>query len=41
MPGGEIHIEISNDFEISMTGSVTKVAEGVIDPDMFDDLRVK
>ena len=36
MPGGEIHIEISNDFEISMTGSVTRVAEGVIDPEMFE-----
>jgi diaminopimelate epimerase len=37
MPGGEINIEISNDFEISMTGSVTRVAEGMIDPEVFED----
>ena len=37
MPGGEIDIEISNNFEISMTGSVTRVAEGVIDSEMFED----
>lgn len=36
MPGGVIDIEISNDFEISMTGSVTRVAQGVIDPEMFE-----
>jgi len=36
MPGGQIDIEISNDFEISMTGSVTRVAEGIIDPEMFE-----
>jgi diaminopimelate epimerase len=36
MPGGEIDIEISHDFEISMNGSVTRVAEGVIDPEMFE-----
>jgi diaminopimelate epimerase len=37
MPGGEIDIEISKDFEITMTGSVTRVAEGIIDPEMFED----
>ena len=36
MPGGQIDIKISNDFEISMTGSVTRVAEGIIDPEMFE-----
>src|SRR5258708_18355431 len=35
MPGGQIGIEISNDFSILMTGSVTKVAEGTIDPEVF------
>jgi diaminopimelate epimerase len=36
MPGGKIDIEISNDFEISMTGSVTRIAEGIIDPEIFE-----
>lgn len=34
-PGGVIQIEISDQFAIRMTGSVTKVSEGVIDPEMF------
>jgi diaminopimelate epimerase len=36
MPGGIIDIGISKDFSISMTGRVTKVAEGVIYPEMFE-----
>ena len=36
MPGGEIEIVISNDFSVRMTGAVTKVAEGVISPEIFD-----
>jgi diaminopimelate epimerase len=36
MPGGTIDIEISTDYEISMTAAVTKVAEGFIDPEMFE-----
>jgi diaminopimelate epimerase len=35
MPGGKIEIEISDKFLISMTGEVTKVADGVIDPEML------
>ena len=35
MPGGKIEIEISERFLISMTGEVTKVADGVIDPEML------
>ena len=35
MPGGKIEIDISPDFAISMTGRVTKVATGTIDPEMF------
>jgi diaminopimelate epimerase len=30
MPGGKLGIEIGADFSIVMTGSVTKVAEGVL-----------
>jgi diaminopimelate epimerase len=36
MPGGEIEIIISNNFSITMTGAVTKVAEGLISEEMFD-----
>ena len=39
MPGGRIEIEISADYEISMTGSVTRVATGTIDPEMFEGLK--
>jgi diaminopimelate epimerase len=34
-PGGIIKIEIGENFSIQMTGSVTRVAEGVISPEMF------
>jgi len=34
-PGGLIQIEIGEGFSIRMTGSVTRVAEGVISPEMF------
>lgn len=35
MPGGEIFIHIKDDFRISMTGSVTKVAEGELSTELF------
>jgi diaminopimelate epimerase len=35
MPDGEIEIALSGDFSITMTGAVTKVAEGVISEDIF------
>ena len=35
MPGGVIQIEIGDGFSIRMTGPVTKVAEGVMDKEMF------
>jgi len=34
MPGGQIGIEIGNDFAISMVGGVTRVADGVLYPEM-------
>ena len=34
-PGGIIKIEIRDGFDILMTGNVTRVAEGVISPEMF------
>ena len=36
MPGGIIDIEISDDFSITMSGPVTKIAEGTLSPDMFE-----
>ena len=35
MPGGKLSIEIRKDFDILMTGPVTRVAEGTIDPEIF------
>src|SRR5882724_3040443 len=35
MPGGIIKIEIGDDFAIKMTGSVTRVGDGVISPEIF------
>lgn len=34
-PGGLIKIEIGDNFSIRMTGSVTRVSDGVISPEMF------
>ncbi len=36
MPGGRIGIEIAPDFAIMMTGTVNKVAEGTMHPDLFE-----
>lgn len=35
MPGGQIGIEIGADYSISMTGTVNKVAEGELHPELF------
>jgi diaminopimelate epimerase len=35
MPGGEIGIEIGEGFSIMMTGTVNKVADGTMDPELF------
>ncbi len=35
MPGGQLHIAIADDFCITMTGPVTKVAEGTLFEEMF------
>ncbi|WP_413200368.1 diaminopimelate epimerase [Nostoc piscinale] len=36
MPGGEILIQINDEFQISMTGSVTKVAQGELSAELSD-----
>ena len=35
MPGGVIDIEIGDGFSIQMTGSVNRVAEGEMHPELF------
>lgn len=35
MPGGQIGIEIGDNFSIRMTGTVNKVADGTMHPDLF------
>jgi diaminopimelate epimerase len=35
MPGGKIDITVSEDFAISMTGPVTRIAEGNLSPELF------
>ena len=37
MPGGRLSIEIGRDFDVLMTGPVTKVAEGTILAEMLED----
>ena len=36
MPGGKLSIEIGNDFDILMTGPVTKVGEGTMSNEIFE-----
>jgi diaminopimelate epimerase len=35
MPGGDLAIQFSQDFAATMTGPVTRVCQGVIEPEMF------
>lgn len=37
MPGGRLAIEIGHDFSVRMTGPVTKVAEGTISDEVFQE----
>jgi diaminopimelate epimerase len=37
MPGGQLSIHINKDFSITLTGPVTRVAEGVLDAEMFEN----
>ncbi|MBN1998148.1 diaminopimelate epimerase [candidate division KSB1 bacterium] len=36
MPGGVIEITVDENFEILMSGPVTRIAEGVLDPESFE-----
>src|SRR5512145_1030975 len=37
MPGGPLSLQFSRDFAATMTGPVTRVCEGVTDPEMFEE----
>lgn len=39
MPGGNLEIEISDDYAVRMTGPVTKVAQGTLSDEIFEDQR--
>ena len=38
MPGGELHISIDENFSVTMTGPVTRIAEGHLSHEMFKEL---
>lgn len=35
MPGGQLQITVENDYRVRLTGPITKVMEGTIEPEMF------
>jgi diaminopimelate epimerase len=37
MPGGNLNILLSDDFDATMKGPVTRVCEGIADPEMFNE----
>lgn len=37
MPGGELSISVSKDFEVRMTGPAAKIAEGILSPELLQD----
>lgn len=39
MPGGELTIEIENDWNIRMTGEVMQICEGAFSPEFIEDLK--
>lgn len=39
MPGGRLAIQFAQNFAATMTGPVTRVCEGVMDPEMFEEER--
>ncbi|MCF8024640.1 MAG: diaminopimelate epimerase [Desulfobacteraceae bacterium] len=41
MPGGELDIRIGNDYSISMTGPVTRIAEGRMHPELLEQPETK
>ena len=40
MPGGTIEIKIGDNYAITMTGPVTKVADGVLADEVFSEWSI-
>jgi len=40
MPGGNLHIEIDEDWEIRMTGEVREIGSGTLSPELIEDLEL-
>jgi len=40
MPGGQLRIELDNDFNIRMIGPVRQIAEGVLSTELIEDLEL-
>lgn len=40
MPGGELRISVDNDWNITMTGPIRQVCEGVFNTEMIEDLNL-
>jgi len=40
MPGGELHIEIDEDWEIRMTGEVREIGSGILSAELIQDLEL-
>lgn len=40
MPGGELKLEVAEDWNITMTGPIRQVCEGVLNPEMIEDLAL-
>jgi diaminopimelate epimerase len=38
MPGGRLHIEIDEDWQIQMTGEVREIATGTLGAELIEDL---
>jgi len=40
MPGGQLQIELDDDFNIRMTGPVRQIGEGSLNPELIEDLEL-
>lgn len=40
MPGGQLRIEVDDDWNIRMTGPVRQIAEGTLSPELIEDLEL-
>ncbi|MDX1283738.1 MAG: hypothetical protein R3182_01935, partial [Draconibacterium sp.] len=40
MPGGQLKVEIDDDWEIRMTGEVREIASGILSTELIEDLNI-